>query len=296
MNQFKKKIAPQPVVVPLRRSKRSRVFWLAAASFLVAFAITFTLVKSETFKYGLFANKVVTPTGSTKKLKLPDGSTVWLNAKSKITYSKNFGTKLREVTLVGEAFFDVVKDPKHPFIVNTASFNLKVLGTAFNVRAFANDKKSEAALVRGSIEVTLVNNPDKKITLKPSEKIVVRNNDPETEATPTGGRAERGRTIPIPLITLSNIHYRDQDPLPVEAQWIERKLAFESENFEDIAFRMERYYGVTINFKDESIKSLVFSGTFKEETFNDAIKNMQTASSEPFKVKVEQGSHVTIYK
>ncbi len=295
-NQFKKKIAPEAEVVPLQRNKKRRIFWMAAASVMLACAVTFTLVKKDVFKYGLFANTIATPTGSTKKITLPDGSTVWLNANSELTPSKNFGSKLREVNLVGEAFFDVVKDPKRLFIVSTASMHLKVLGTSFNVRAYANEKKSEAALVKGSIQVTLVNNPDKTITLKPSEKIIVRNSDPEITEPATVGAIGKGRTVPIPLITLSNIHYKDQDPVPVEAQWIEKKLAFESENLEDIALRMEHYYNVSIDFQDESVKSLVFSGAFKEETFNDALKNLQDASNGQFKVKKNADNKITIYK
>jgi len=294
-NQFKQKIAPEPVIVPMQRSGKRKFLWLAAASILAALAITFALVKTDAFNYGLATN-VVAPTGSPKKIKLPDGSTVWLNARSTLTPSKNFGVKNREVTLVGEAFFDVVKDRKHPFVVNTASMHLKVLGTAFNVRAFANEKKSEAALVHGSIEVTLVNNPDKKIILKPSEKITVRNNNLPAATSSTVALVEKGRTIPIPLITLSNIHYKDQDPLPIEAQWIEKKLAFESETLEDIAARMERYYSVSINFQDESVKSLILTGTFKEETLNDALKSLQDAGSGQFKFKSDRNNQITIYK
>ena len=294
-NEFKKKIAPEPVVIPLQRGSKRKFIWLAAASVLVALAITFTLIKTDVFNYNL-ANNVVTPTGSPKKMKLPDGSTVWLNAKSTLKLSKNFGVKRREVTLVGEAYFDVVKDRKHPFVVNTASMHLKVLGTAFNVRAFANERKSEAALVHGSIEVTLVNNPDRKIILKPSEKITVRNSNLQEAPQAATGVIEKGRTVPIPLITLSNIHYKDQDPVPVEAQWIEKKLAFESETFDDIAMRMERFYNVSIKFQDESVKSLVLTGTFKDETLNDAMIGLQVAGGGQFKFKAERNNQIIIYK
>ncbi|MGY3214173.1 FecR family protein [Mucilaginibacter sp. HD30] len=293
-NEFKKQIAPEPAVIPLQRGSKRNIIWLAAASILVALAITFTLIKADVFNSNL-ANNVVAPTASPKKIKLPDGSTVWLNAKSTLTPAKNFGVKRREVTLVGEAYFDVVKDRKHPFVVKTASMHLTVLGTAFNVRAFANEKKSEAALVHGSIEVMLVNNPDKKIILKPSEKITVRNSNLEVTPAATD-LVEKGRTVPIPLITLSNIHYKDRDPLPVEAQWIEKKLAFESETFDDIAARMERFYNVSIKFQDESVKSLVLTGTFKDETLNQAMLGLQDAGGGQFKFKAERNNQIVIYK
>jgi len=294
-SQFKKKIEPEPEVVQLPRSSRRRFFWLAAASVIAAFAITFAFFKGDILKDGLFAENMLKPVESPRKIKLPDGSTVWLNAKSKLTVSKHFGVETREVSLVGEAFFDVVKDRKHPFIVTTPSLHLKVLGTKFNVRAFSNEKKSEAALVKGSIEVTLVNNPDKKYILKPSEKISVRNSNLQVQSSGVS-LAGKGRIIPIPLITLSNIHYKDEDPLPLEVQWIEKKLAFESESFEDIATRMERFYNVSIDFEDESVKSLVLTGSFKEEPLNEAMKSLQIAGNYQFKFKTDGTNKVIIYK
>src|SRR6266705_1203492 len=80
-------------------------------------------------------SQVITKPGSKSQVQLPDGSTVWLNASSNLTYDKDFGKNLREVNLTGEAFFDVVKDPAHPFIIHTNVIDVKVLGTEFNVRA-----------------------------------------------------------------------------------------------------------------------------------------------------------------
>lgn len=295
--QFKHKLPLQTPVVAIKKNNKRRLFWLAAASVLIAFAATFTFITSNSVEEsnGLMTT-IEAPAGETVKKVLPDGSKVWLNARSKLTYKKNFVGTLREVSLVGEAYFDVVKDPNHPFVVNTASLHLRVLGTAFNVRAFANEKKSEAALVHGSIEVTLVNNPDKKIILKPSEKITVRNNAIEQTSSSAIRPVEKGRSVPIPLITLSNIHYKEEDPLPVEAQWIEKKLAFESETLEDIATRMERYYNVNITFQDESVKSEVLSGSFKNETFAEAMEYLQGASVIPFKFKINADKEIIIYK
>ena len=86
------------------------------------------------------SNEVSTQPGSKSKIQLPDGSTVWLNAGSKLTYTKDFGKEIREVTLIGEAFFDVTKMKEKPFIIHTSSINIKVLGTAFNVKAYPEDK------------------------------------------------------------------------------------------------------------------------------------------------------------
>ena len=265
--------------------------WLVAAS--CAFLILAAGIAQLTGNYNIYNGLNTTieaPEGETSEVKLPDGSKVWLNANSKLTYKKQFGEKFREVSLVGEAFFDVIKDANHPFIVNTASLHLKVLGTAFNVRAFTNDKTSEAALVRGSIEVTLVNNPDKKITLKPTEKITVRN---VGVAAAKPAATTDAVVKQIPLITLSNIHYKESETLPEEVQWIEKKLVFNSEQFDDLAARMERYYNVSIEFNDEAAKNLVFSGSFKEENINDAMKALQATGNFQYKTA---NNKITIYK
>src|SRR4029078_631833 len=101
-------------------------------------------------------NTVSTKRGSKSKVQLPDGTQVWLNADSRIAYNEKFQGNLREVTLEGEAYFDVVRDEKRPFVIHTAAIDIKVLGTAFNVRSYANEKNTETSLIRGSIEVTLV--------------------------------------------------------------------------------------------------------------------------------------------
>ena len=89
--------------------------------------------------------------------------------------SKDFGKEKREVTLAGEGFFDVTKNNEMPFIISTASINIKVLGTTFNVKAYNEDKQTETSLLHGSIEVTIKNRPNDKIILSPSEKLVVEN-------------------------------------------------------------------------------------------------------------------------
>lgn len=297
-NKFRKKLATEAdSVIALNPAKKLSFIWIAAASVFIICSVCLALfMRKNIDKANALLAKVETPAGATRSIVLPDGTKVWLNANSHLIYQKeNFGVKEREVSLVGEAFFDVKKDKKHPFVVNTASLHLRVLGTAFNVRAFANEKKSEAALVHGSIEVTLVNHPDKKIILKPTEKIIVRNKVEQEERRAIGKGDMQAHIGAIPLITLSNIHYKDEDPLPVEVQWIERKLAFESDMLDDIATRMEQYYNVKINFADESLRSLVFSGTLTNQTIDEAMKSLQQTSSVPFKYKIVE-NRITIFK
>ena len=115
--------------------------------------------------------------GSRTHLTLPDGTMVWLNAGSRLSYGKNYNTATREVNLTGEAFFDVAHNTQKPFLIHTARIDVQVLGTSFNVKSYPTDRTTEATLIRGSIEVSIKDRPSEKIILRPDEKLVVANDD-----------------------------------------------------------------------------------------------------------------------
>ena len=112
-------------------------------------------------------NEISTKTGAHSKIILPDGSLVWLNGGSRLTYDKAFNKgETREVELKGEAYFDVAKNALKPFIIHTHQMDIKVLGTAFNVKSYPGDKSSETSLIHGSIEVTVRQGTGEKIILR----------------------------------------------------------------------------------------------------------------------------------
>src|ERR1019366_6846207 len=108
------------------------------------------------------------PSRVKSKIVLSDGSVVTLNSETTLRYPAEFNGQTREVYLDGEAFFDVAKDHKHPFIVHAGKMNVRVLGTAFNIKSYANDATSETTLIRGAIEVTMSDRPSDRIILKPN--------------------------------------------------------------------------------------------------------------------------------
>jgi ferric-dicitrate binding protein FerR (iron transport regulator) len=260
---------------------------IAATILLCCGVFWFSKINSEVIDNR--TTEVNAPKGSISKIVLPDGTKVWLNGGSKLVYQNQFGTQFRRVNLIGEAFFDVVKDAAHPFIVTTNTFQLKVLGTAFNVRSYPNDKTSEAALVRGKIQIKLIKNPDKEITLLPSEKLIVKNTEP---AVNPAKKRESLIIHDIPLITLSTIHQSVHDTLPAEALWMENKLAFDAENFEEIGSKMERWFGVHITFKNNNVKELHFTGEFKNESLNQTLATLQQTA--PFHYSIKD-NNVFIY-
>lgn len=226
------------------------------------------------------ASEIATRQGSKTRVQLPDGTKVWLNAGSKLTYDKEFNNVRREVTLTGEGYFDVVRNEKKPFIIHTEKMDVKVLGTQFNVKSYPNDKATEAALIRGSIEVSLKDRPSEKIILKPNEKIVVANRD--TVIT-IGNSPGSHKESPEPLVAIRRLTYQKEDSTIIETSWIENKLVFEDESFKDLALKMERWYGVTIRFTDENVAALRFTGVFEEETIEDVMRALKITATFNYK-------------
>jgi len=211
-------------------------------------------------------SQVTTKPGSKTHIQLPDGSTVWLNASSDLTYGENFGKELREVNLTGEAYFDVAKDPEHPFIIHTKVVDVKVLGTAFNVRSYPNDANTETSVIRGKVEVTVKNRENTKYYLEPNEKVIVANNVAALEI-PTAGRQETK-----PLLAIQSLTRYHVDSSIIETSWVENKLIFqENEPFRDVALKMERWYGVHIRFVDPDVAEYRMYGSFTTETIRQAL-------------------------
>lgn len=248
-----------------------RLVWITgiAASFLIIFfAFFYSPLKNDNSSHKA-QNTVSTKRGSKSKIQLPDGTQVWLNADSKITYNENFQGKLREVQLTGEAFFDVVRDETRPFIIHTNVLDVKVLGTAFNVRSYADEKNTETSLIRGSVEITLHSSPDKKFTLKPNDKLVVNNNEAK-------GKTEKAVLGKLPvkenLLTLGRINYQKSDSSALETLWIKNKLAFDKESLEEIALKIERWYDVKVKIADDRIKKTEFSAVFDDESLQQVME------------------------
>ena len=239
----------------------------------------------------LAQSEVATKSGSRTRIQLPDGSLVWLNGSSKLVYdNKNFGEKLRQVTLSGEAYFDVVKNVNKPFIIHTAKMDIKVLGTTFNVKAYPGEKNTEASLIRGNIEITLQGHRE-KIMMKPNDKLIVQNEgilkDKVEQGIPTKPNAKSNDSFVI----LSHLTFSPDNNTFIETAWVENKLIFDNESFEDVAKKMERWYGVVISFNNNKLKSLHMTGIFEKETVTEALSALQLLSTFSSNIK---NDHITI--
>jgi ferric-dicitrate binding protein FerR (iron transport regulator) len=272
--------APGLTIPPVEKNNRRIARWLLPASTVAASVIVAALFFYKTGNSslqpvkkieGIAKNTVSTRKGSKSNIQLPDGTMAWLNADSKLTYDESFRGEFREVSLEGEAFFDVVKDKTRPFIIHTRTLDIKVLGTAFNVRAYESEKSTQTSLFRGSVEVSLHNNPEKKIVLKPNEKLVVNNkslqfNTDKDNKNNTPGTAELD-------IKVAKVHFESKDSSALETLWIKNKLVFDAESLEEVAQKIERWYDVKVVINgDNDLKKTAYSGIFDNETLSQLME------------------------
>lgn len=255
-----------------KRKRKQLKWWLSAAAILILLGLSFYFnqgpQKNNVVQEKLSGlNNIATPADTRLKIELPDGSTVWINEDSRLTYnSKTFGTSEREVFLQGEAYFEVRPNAKLPFSVHADQMNITVLGTSFNVKAYKKDKTMEATLISGQIAVTINNNPRKEIMLRPEEKIII------SKVRPQKIKQIINEPISYKVIKVE----KDEAGLVKATDWMRhRRLVFDNASFETIASRMEKWYGIPIRFAEDSLKHLHFSGIIEDETLSEALTALQ---------------------
>lgn len=271
--------------------RRRAARWLltgssAAACVLLAFLLFRNNAKEALSRPAAAGNTVSTRAGSKSKIELPDGTQVWLNADSKLVYNGDFSGKLREVSLSGEAYFDVVKDKSRPFIIHTSSVQVKVLGTAFNVRSYPSDKTTETSLIRGSVEVSLNAHPEKKVVLKPNEKVVINNAAaalPPADKQPVNNSAKNTATAEPMLVTSVHVDKKDQEVY--ETMWVKNKLAFDETGFDDMIAALERWYNVSIVVKNKTLSAGTYTVTFENKTLDQVLEGLQFSAHFQYQVK-----------
>lgn len=158
---------------------------------------------------------ITTPNGGQYQVTLPDGSKVWLNAASSLRYPMEFTGGQRKVVFEGEGYFDITADEKHPFIVQTPTQEITVLGTEFNVIAYGNEPASSTTLVEGSVSVSQVST-DEKTVIKPGQ-----------QAISTGGR-----------LTVATVNVGDY------TAWKDGLLMLNNADLPAVARQVERWYDV----------------------------------------------------
>jgi transmembrane sensor len=258
----------EPAAKTLKQSKRPILSYIKIAALwilLFGMGAVFSLLFVKPAGVLNFASdvSVIAPRGSKALTILPDGTVVWLNAGSKIKYKIPAGKPAREVTLEGEAYFNVTKDPDHPFIVDAAEMIIKAYGTEFNVKAYPEEKVVAATLVKGSVSVEIKDKPSDRTMLKPNDQAIYYK--------PTAKRSENflvTKGINPALYTL----------------WINDRLRIKGETLEDLAVMLERKYDVTIHFDDNSLRDLRFTGIIENETIEQILELIKISSNVDYRI------------
>ncbi|MCG8320950.1 MAG: DUF4974 domain-containing protein [Cytophagales bacterium] len=200
-----------------------------------------------------------TKNGEKLTTELPDGTKVILNAGSKLDISP-FNDSIRVVTLIGEAFFDVVRDENTPFIVKTQGLETKVLGTSFNVLHEKKKKKTVVSLVSGAVRINPVDNSPglKPVELTPGFEVVYR--------------------VKHQQIEKKKFRYLSR------ISWKDGNLYFDEANVKDMVRQLEKWYGVTIHLKNSPQKDWRFSGSFNNEPLENVLEGIRFMKGISFRI------------
>lgn len=228
-----------------------------------------------------------TANGERKMITLSDDTKIWLNAASELRVDKNFGKENREVYLSGEALFEVIHNEAIPFIVHTDKYDVKDLGTVFNVKAYASDKESETSLIRGKVEIHIYDGR-RKILLSPNQKAVVNNTD--ESVLKENSSSKNPLNTQVVLLPLT---YDQKDSAVVETAWSQNRLEIVNENFYEIKDQLERWFNVKIVIKDEAVGKYPFTATFEKENIQEVLQALQYAYHFNFSIK---GNEISISK
>jgi ferric-dicitrate binding protein FerR (iron transport regulator) len=249
--------------------------------------------------------KIVTPKGSKAYIELADGSKVWLNAESKLTYPETFSENSRDVYLDGEGYFEVAKNKDKPFIVHTSKINIRAIGTAFNVKSYSSEDIIQTTLVEGSVAVekqgiekgTKNSNQSPVVYLKPNQQATFYKT---TSVVDVNSKTSVVKAEPKPVIKSNDVLVKKDSLLFDEKvntdlfiSWKENKLVFDNEPFESLSVKLERQFNMKCKFMDEEIKAFRFTGKFNEISVEQLFAALQYAS--PFHYVINENDiHISL--
>jgi len=196
-------------------------------------------------------NTIETPKGGQYQIRLPDGSKVWLNAASKLIYPVTFiGRGQREVTLSGEAYFEIAKDKQHPFKVKSTGQVVEVLGTHFNINSYADEGSVKTTLLEGSVKVNVA-------VLKPGEQALLQNN----------------------VIKVAEVNPDDA------IAWKNGEFVFNDEPLQNIMRKIARWYDVDIIYKDINPNKPFGGSVSRFENISKVLEKLELTGSVHFKIE-----------
>ena len=235
--------------------------WAMAASFLLLMGLSFFVYQSSV---NTIIKQYTTKPGEHAEIMLSDGTKIWLNAGSRLKYPAQFKGDTREVYLTGEAFFDVAKDKKHPFIIHTDKMDTKVLGTSFNVQAYPDHTTQEVSVLTGRVNVKSTIT-DENVYVTPGQKVVFKSKSNKLKAF---------TDIPVNSISL----------------WRKNIIVFEEAPLPEVIATINRNYNVTIEVGNKNLNNLKISAYFKELPVDEVLGLVCNIINADY--KLESGTYI----
>lgn len=234
----------------IEKNKRKRIYMLVIKSMKYAAVFILLVFSVYSFYFNFYSSQtpvtetsLYVPASQRIQLTLQDGTEVWLNAQTRLTYPTHFSEKERRVTVEGEAFFKVAKDDNKPFIVTSNDIDIRVLGTEFNIYSYPEESASRVSLIEGSLQIKLLDSGTEKVILKPNEEVCIQNNQ----------------------MLISPIQDADY------FLWRDGIYSFTDEKLGEIFKKLELYYDIEINVKKPSILEWKYTVKFRQRDGIDEI-------------------------
>jgi ferric-dicitrate binding protein FerR (iron transport regulator) len=206
--------------------------------------------------------KIISPLGARTYFTLPDGSSGWLNSGSTLKFPAQFSGNQRDLELIGEAWFNVVKNPDLPFVVNAAGIEVIALGTKFNVNAYPSDDFIDVTLESGKVIIKRKNQPKNKLLaeLNPGDQVII----------------SKKVQKPVAETKVQTKNF---------TSWKQGKLIVRNEKMSEIATKLERWYNVKITIEDVEIENYIYRATFVDETIEEVLKYLKLTSPIEYTIK-----------
>ncbi|GET25601.1 FecR family protein [Prolixibacter sp. NT017] len=261
------------ILLDLNKQSRMKKLWhlysrVAAILLLPVLLFTLYYFSSNNIILNGAWVEVHSPLGARTQFSLPDGTIGWLNGGSVIKYPVRFGAK-RNVTLSGEAYFDVARNPNSPFVIDANKIKVKVLGTAFDVISYKNDSIAEVIVARGKVEVTAKDHKLKEILL-PSDRLA--------------------------LNTVSNTYIKSTVNVLDYISWKSGKLIFMNDRFDEVIRKLSRFYNVDFEVNDNVNKNQLFRAVLENENLDEILRYMKLTMGIDYTIqerKIDQDGHLS---
>jgi len=249
-----------------RNSRITQFLRIAAAAvvfLVVGIAVEYLWTEKHRTDLADQYSTIIVPEGQKSMVVLPDSSNVWLNSGTSLKYKTSFNSKIREVELEGEAFFEVRKDKSKMFKVTAGSVNVEVYGTAFNVKNYREEKKLEVTVENGNVGI--IRDGVRVAELVKGKQVSIN---------------EENNTM---LLSDANVD--------VVKAWKNNELIFDGTSFEEVIRYLERWYGVKITIEEKMRKRHNYTFKIKTESLTELLKLLQVIT--PLQYKID-GKNVTI--